>query len=321
MQSLVIHGALSVGVIMSQYYRHFLEEQLRLRFDAATCRRLLEQRQLDKELSMVIANEAAVKALRSLLYMLPSELFDSVQSHLSACQEQIVRFYTEWFREHPIMGDSDAYASPDAVVVLGTKAATAEKRVWAAVEYMQRHAPAYLILSGGGFSSLHTESEAMYATLQHLTPAYTGNVLQERDSMDTIGNALFSKLMLKRAIWEGKVKNIVVITSQFHAARALHYFDAVYKSVGVGQGASIRIAALGVQTEDHSQVEALALHELLSEYEATQSLSLFHEAPPHPIDDTAVLIRLFQQHHLYQHRYDILRKYLPYCQEEGKSNI
>jgi hypothetical protein len=76
---------------------------------------------------------------------------------------------------------------------------------------------------------------------------------------------------------------------------------------------SFNFCAQGPTTATADQVEFLSNHELSTEFDAMQTLSVFNNPKKHPIDDMQSLIELLKNHNLYQTRYDILRILLPHC--------
>ena len=55
-------------------------------------------------------------------------------------------------------------------------------------------------------------------------------MLIEDKSMDTLGNALFSKFELIQERRLSQIKKVLVFTTNFHTPKALHYFKRIYNS-------------------------------------------------------------------------------------------
>lgn len=111
--------------------------------------------------------------------------------------------------------------------------------------------PRAIVLSGGGTDGNKTESEIMKKIIEEET---VGNktineflknqpVFEETDSLDTVGNAVFSTLMLlqknilvlgkDKLTFKGKNEEDVcvwVVTSHYHAPRAYNLFNRIFKS-------------------------------------------------------------------------------------------
>lgn len=137
----------------------------------------------------------------------------------------------------------------DAIIVLGgginkdgSLPRVVKKRVDRAVELYKKGCASRLIMSGkwGVNSKITypcTEAEAMeeYAVL---CGARRDDVLVEKKSQDTLGNAYWSKItFLKPAKWN----KFVVVTSDFHVKRAKYIFSKVF-------GPEYRMSFVGVRT-------------------------------------------------------------------------
>ena len=129
-------------------------------------------------------------------------------------------------------------------------------------------------------------------------------MLTEKTSMDTIGNALFTKFELKKIGLLERANRILIITSRFHTLRAYYYFKNILNNQN-----NRAVAVHGVQT-NCTQLQSIIAHELQSEYEVQKKLDLFNSQRINPVDDQAILLKLFFNHKLYKNRYDILNHYL-----------
>lgn len=132
----------------------------------------------------------------------------------------------------------------DAIIVLGggiTQKArlsrSSKLRVEKAVELFKKK-KAYKIIMSGAWSfllkknPLITEAKAMKQYAIRLG-IHKKDVLVEDYSEDTIGNAFFTKI---RFLEPNNWNNVIVVTSKFHANRALYVFKKV-----LGSGFNVRI--------------------------------------------------------------------------------
>lgn len=109
----------------------------------------------------------------------------------------------------------------------GTLAEIAKERVDAALELFAKNKYDKIIISGGtsGFEKEKTvsESEALkeYLTVNRIDENL---IINEEKSKDTIGNAIFTKKIIDKE----KMRNITVITSDFHFERAKYVFDFIF---------------------------------------------------------------------------------------------
>lgn len=290
---------------MNSFYNRHLAALSALNYDNKTVEYFLKENMLDDKLEEIITALNEVTQLQRLLAdtnCIPNSVFEETIQHLKQQQDNIVDFYEKWFTTNDFMGNYEACQTPDAIVVLGGNKITLKQRIDFAIPLLKRFPNTYAVLSGGGFSAQETESDYMLRILEE--SGVKNKVIQEKTSMDTLGNALFTKLLLKaKGILCSDLK-ILVVTSQFHAPRALHYFNTIFKSTG-----TFKIGTKGVCT-DSERIKKLALHELLTEYQSQTSLGIFQGNDSNPIDDTAILVKLFRHHNLYKNRYDILREFL-----------
>lgn len=161
-----------------------------------------------------------------------------------------------------VLGDADAFARPDVVVILGcANRDETDMRVAKAVEYAAaaESSPVFLT-SGRGFwkrvaeeatdgrefqrgqrvdPKLHypdmldtklwtmgVPSEAEYMTQKLLAAGVTVEILEDNDALDTVGNALFDYLTLLKA--QKTYKSIAVVTSDYHTLRAYTFYRMVF---------------------------------------------------------------------------------------------
>ena len=147
----------------------------------------------------------------------------------------------------------------DVIIVLGgginadgSLPAVVKKRVGKAVELYKKGMAPRLIMSGkwsinSKISYPCTEAEAMeeYAVLCGVE---RDDILVEKESQDTLGNAYWSKInFLKPAKWQ----DIVVVTSDFHIKRAKYLFGKVL-------GPDYRLSFVGVKTNFSEKMQSRA---------------------------------------------------------------
>jgi uncharacterized SAM-binding protein YcdF (DUF218 family) len=113
----------------------------------------------------------------------------------------------------------------DAIVVLGSGLNEKDwkSRVDKAIELFKEKKASHLVMSGKHsfwHKKKQTEAEMMkkYAVSKGIPQ---GAILKEDKSMDTIGNAFFTR---KRILEPNKWKNICVVTSSYHMQRAKFIF-------------------------------------------------------------------------------------------------
>ena len=277
------------------------------------CQKLLDDDTLDIALVTINNDITQVKQFSKIFAQSNDEtiqvLIKKILIHLNQQKEIILNFYIHYFKSNSIIGDKSVSQHPDLIVVLGCNRPSLDKRISYAIQIANQHPSAPILLSGGGFNIDMTEADYMHAQLKKA--GIKNEFILETLSMDTIANALFSKIMLRQDSKLSTIKNIEIITSKFHLPRALYYFKTIFNSLESKSG--FNFCAQGPTTATADQVEFLSNHELSTEFDAMQTLSVFNNPKKHPIDDMQSLIELLKNHNLYQTRYDILRILLPHC--------
>lgn len=107
----------------------------------------------------------------------------------------------------------------------------AKTRVKKAYKLLKRDKIQKLILSGGFTSSKFPKiSEAkLYEIFLTSKGIPKKNLIMEENSLDTLGNAIFSKkLILKNNLTKDGRKEIALITSSFHMKRSLFVFQYIF---------------------------------------------------------------------------------------------
>jgi len=227
----------------------------------------------------------------------------------SRLNREILLFIIGYFEKNRYIGIRSAVRQPSIITVLGCASEPImRKRVMGASAIYQRVGAAYLVFSGGGYGSVDAESDVM-RRMWPITADVVPNILLEPYSLDTIGNALFTKLILKE---KGILKdddNILVITSEFHSIRSLQIFRKVY-------GPRARIAVAGIDTIDDKDRNANLLwaekelsSEMLNErfFEIRVPGGRLPKMRLH--GDGSTLVQLVLEHKLYQNRFDLLRRF------------
>lgn len=290
---------------MAEYYRTLLLEWRDKQIEKATLQKEMEQDTIQELYHQIFSIQAKLEGVRPLLTaknIIDDSLFAQSLNNIAHQLEIILEFFDEWFETHSFLGSHDAYRNPNVIIVLGCHRPVLDIRIRGAIEYAQDFPDAALVLSGGGFSTASTESSYMKKAFED--SGLKNTLYTEETSMDTIGNALFSKfLLLSQHLLKPNCR-IVLITSSFHTVRALNYFKQIFN---INQ--PFPLAAKGIKTQD-TGLRKTAAHELISEYQASNHEGVLGslEAVPHNNQD--ILLNLFLYHKLYLNRYDILRRYL-----------
>jgi uncharacterized SAM-binding protein YcdF (DUF218 family) len=250
---------------------------------------LAAERQTLRTLQTLVARRRPV--------MLAAQNVDKI---LAAIRE----FYADYIHE-PWLGDERAYQSPDIIVILGAGPSALSQRLDHALPIIQRFEKVPVVLSGGG-RTITLEAQAMHDYLKNNGVA-EDRLIMEPDSLDTVGNAVFTGFTLaKKNIRSGK---ILLVTSDFHAPRALFLFQSILGSrfrVAVSPTPSVT-EDLPARIEAELQEEALAVRDLLH-------WPPIGGAPPRRVKGLCdVFYQLLLRHKLYEARWDLARRYADQC--------
>jgi uncharacterized SAM-binding protein YcdF (DUF218 family) len=137
-------------------------------------------------------------------------------------------------------------ALPNLMAADGTINKETKDRIDAAVELvLQKNAPKILV-TGWNYreDSEICISDAMSWYILNRYPLEPSDVLIERMSRDTVGDAVFSRLNLDELLLQG---SICVVTSDYHHFRANEIFKFVY-------GNSVNVDVIGIPTENKGNI-------------------------------------------------------------------
>ncbi|PWU11887.1 MAG: hypothetical protein C5B47_00210 [Verrucomicrobia bacterium] len=243
---------------------------------------------------------AWAKSLQGLLDK--PDLSTAAIDHLQDLSQQIRAFYKSYISTE-ILGDKEAYEKPDLIIILGAGGAqTLEERTQSALPLIKRFPEAKVLVSGGG-RGIRLESEEMRRML--VEKGVDGaRVIEESDSLDTLGNAVFSKLVMSQQ--KIAARTILLVTSDFHAPRALLIFKSIL-------GGNARIAAV-LAPHPASDSEQRIDKELKNGAESLREMLSYQKIPgaitARRIEDpSSALYQMVIHHDLYKNRWDLIRKY------------
>jgi hypothetical protein len=174
------------------------------------------------------------------------------------------------------------------------------------IQYFKKKTNFKIIFSGGGYDINTSEALAMQNEFLEIAKSHNlsledVDLFCESDSMDTVGNALFSRHIINSFIIE--TTQIRVFTSTFHVKRTHTIFAHVFDPA--------TLTVFG--TNDYEFDDILLESELISEYLSDttiftlkcgyKDIKLTHH------DWRIGMMQLFLNHDLYKKRYDLMRKY------------
>jgi uncharacterized SAM-binding protein YcdF (DUF218 family) len=211
------------------------------------------------------------------------------------------------------MGDNIAYQKPEILIVLGANQKVLIERLQKALEVAKKFPDIPLVLSGGG-RTVQLESAFMYNFL--VTKGIRHDrLIREEFSLDTVGNAVFSKFLIREAKLANR-KNILVITSSFHGPRSLYIFKEVF-----GPNYAIAVAVQPTRVSPPT-LETRAISELNGEiylkntifnmpFEITAWSTKNYKLTG---DECGILAQMFIYEPFYMSRWDIARRFSPDCE-------
>ncbi|MGK0456026.1 MAG: hypothetical protein ACJAUA_000316 [Zhongshania aliphaticivorans] len=290
------------------YFGELVKKILGWSYDADYLHQLREDSALDEHYTNLLDAEQLLKKL-SAFYS--SEDSEKAQQKLAKLQEEVIDFYLSSFQNFAHVGSEEAYLQPDLLIGLGCKQPNLELRGEGLAKLAKEHPAVDLLLSGAGYALDNAESRWLGAFLMESgVPAE--RMLYEEDAMDTIGNAVLSKLYLKKLGRLSEIKHIVVLTSGFHANRTLNVFQKVFDNdtkiavAGVGSDSSSELVRRRVIGELKS--DAVSSEQIFRSRDIFETSSLQSEDIPEG-DEIALFYQLLMHHDLYKRRFDLLRKY------------
>ena len=166
-------------------------------------------------------------------------------------------------------------------------------------------------MSGAGYDTKMTEASWLGKLLIE-SGIKADRILYEQDSMDTIGNAVLSKLSLKKLGRLSQINHLIVLTSGFHTNRTLNIFQKVFDK-------TVKIAVVGVSSDSKSDsVRKRVISELKSDAMSSEQIfrsrnffetsSIQSKDIPEG-DEVTLFYQMLMHHDLYKRRFDLLRKY------------
>ncbi|WP_420963503.1 YdcF family protein [Brucella sp. IR073] len=280
----------------------WLEALTKLDYGIADFRRGIADGSVSTLYARLVNDRQSLQTLQTLVK--DKDMVKAASDNVSRTMSAIRAFYADYIRQ-PWLGDESAYRSPDVIVILGANQPRLDQRLVHALPIIQRFKDVPVILSGGG-RTIASEAQTMHDFL--VGHGVAGDrMIMEQDSLDTIGNAVFSGLAMRKKGMEGG--NVLLVTSDFHAPRALFLFRSVL-------GPRFRVAVssapspgtdVAMRIESELQQEALAIQDVLH----WPSIA---EEPPMPVEGVCgVFYQLLLRHKLYESRWDLARRHADEC--------
>ena len=266
--------------------------------------------------------QSVLEWLKQLAKLLPSnqrKQMEKARRNLESNCQRIISEYANYFQEYDHIGD-ELQGSPDYVIILGANdPAVLHTRTQKGIEIARKHPTAKFILSGGGVWTGETEAQKMQEIFMNQCDD-SCQIYKEEDSLDTIGNAMFSKLLIVQNGWMLRNRHIMIITSDYHAIRVLSIFRRIFAP-------KTPIIVEVIRTPSFEQQHILpeltvremstAHHSNFSIFRPEGSLVRLEQVKhspqePKTWDESEIFYHILMKHNMYKNRFDLLRKYAKY---------
>lgn len=289
----------------------------------------LNEEELDQQFEYIFKESEWLEKLKAIAEN--SNKIDTLIDQLTRLKVDIIEYYIEYFTINRFIGGKPENFAPDIIIGLGCNNSLGllDKRIERIGEMIKVYPDAKLLLSGGGFELSDTEACIMKDALLQNSLLSKGDIILEEDSMDTMGNAIFSKLLLKDRGELQDIKNILVVTSPFHAIRARSLFRNIfgnnynivvtghpfhltqdnfsgYCDLGMNDGHKQLVKDMEDMCDIENLRQKITEHEIRALYKLNK---IFTDLGENTGDESSLFYELFLYDSIYNSRYDILRKY------------
>lgn len=289
----------------------------------------LNEGELDQQFEYIFKENEWLEKLKNIAEN--GSKIDVLIDKLTKLKADIIEYYIGYFRHNRFIGGEPENFTPDIIIGLGCNNSLGllDKRIERIGEMIKVYPGVKLLLSGGGFELSDTEASIMKEALLQDFSLEEDNIILEEDSMDTMGNAIFSKLLLKDRGELKDIKKILVVTSPFHAVRARSLFRNIFGSnynivvtghpfhltqdnfsgycdLGMNDGHKKLVGNLGNVCDIENLRKKIAEHEIRAIYKLNK---IFTDLGENTGDESSLFYELFLYDSIYNSRYDILRKY------------
>ncbi|MCS5420878.1 MULTISPECIES: YdcF family protein [Psychrilyobacter] len=241
---------------------------------------------------------------------LGSPIPEKLLNMLGKLRERIVDYYIEYLKNNR---EIKKIKDPDLIIGLGCSNTLGflDKRVEVLGKLVEKFPEARVLLSGGGMGVLKTEAGEMLEKLKKNYKADEKLIILEEDSLDTLGNIVFSKLLLKKMNILSGIEKIIVVTSPFHVIRVHSLFSRVFpKEISFEiRGHDYYLNKVSNDATTRKIVE----NEIKSLYRSDRIFNIVNlkeeKKNNFKVDETSIFYQMLLYHDLYKNRRDILRKY------------
>jgi len=266
----------------------------------------LREEILDEQFRDIFNEIRWTKEIKKLGSPIPEKLLNMLEK----LKERIVNYYIEYLK---INREIKKVKDPDLIIGLGCSNGLGflDKRIEVLGELAKKFPEAKILLSGGGMGILKTEAREMLEKLKKKYKIDEKTTILEEDSLDTLGNIVFSKLLLKKMNILCDMKKIIIVTSPFHVIRVHSLFSRVFsKKISFEiRGHDYYLNKVSSDITTRRIIE----NEIKSLYRSDRIFNIVNlkdeKKNNFEVDETSIFYQMLLYHDLYKNRRDILRKY------------
>ncbi|MEI6857330.1 YdcF family protein [Psychrilyobacter sp.] len=266
----------------------------------------LRERILDEQFREIFNEIRWTREIKKLGSPIPIELLNM----LEILKERIIDYYIEYLKTNREVKE---IKDPDLIIGLGCSNGLGflDKRIEVLGDLVENFPKAKILLSGGGMGVLKTEAREMLEKLKKNYKVDEELVILEEDSLDTLGNIVFSKLLLKKMNMLNGIDKIIVVTSPFHVIRVHSLFSRVFpKKISF----EIREHDYYLNKVDSNiTTRKIIENEIKSLYRSDGIFNIVNlkeeKKNSFEVDETSIFYQMLLYQDLYKNRRDILRKY------------
>lgn len=266
----------------------------------------LRERILDAQFREIFNGIRWAREIKKLGTPIPEKLLNMLEK----LKERIINYYIEYLKTNR---EIKKIKDPDLIIGLGcsNRLGFLDKRVEILGTLIEKFPEARILLSGGGMGVLKTEAREMLEKLKKNYKIDEKLLILEEDSLDTLGNIVFSKLLLKKMNILCGLEKIIVVTSPFHVIRVHSLFSRVFsKEISFEiRGHDYHLSKVSSEITSRKIIE----NEIKSLYRSDRIFNIVNlkEEKKNNFegDETSIFYQMLLYHDLYKNRQDILRKY------------
>jgi len=252
-----------------------------------------------------------IKWLREIKFITKEREHKELLDTLEKLRDEVLQHYFHFFRENIQIDDGYINFAPKVIIIMAgsPNKSFIKERVERTVSALKDYPDAKILVSKAG--EKHTPEE-LRDLLSREGNIEKDRILLETDSLDVMGSALFTKLLLKQNDKISAIKDILIIASPYQIINSTSLFQKIY-----GDNFRIRVASHSISGIDFTEIDQeretsltfrknLVLKELGKLYGYSQLLDIGKFIKG---DESYFFFQMLIYHDLYRSKFYLLRKY------------